>query len=429
VSSCCDIETIADIPSEERFERKPLQLNVCFDEPVLTGDRAVWLSLINEKLSPLLTGACEVHPARHPPGIVGQPSVVEEFLKQCERPLVIVGALCPPDAPVVAQFLSCLGAPVWAEASSQLLSLPELKPLLLRSGNGFVRKLFDQGRFDGVLRIGGVPSPRVWRDLDERLSHLPVCVISEQPFLGLERGELVAGPLPLILSPLLETGSVPSYTVAHDIRAADDVRRAGIAELLGRYPKSEVGMLARIAAHVPARAQVYLGNSLPIREWEIATVSGGPERALYGVSRGANGIDGQLSTFLGWVNSNRKPEPASEAWAIVGDLTALYDLNAFWALRHLEYPLSLRVVVLNNGGGQIFSRMFSSQLFLNQHTISFKGLSEMWGLECLEWSGEHALPVASSDAPGPNLLLIEARPCDTQSAHFWKEFERLQASA
>lgn len=425
VSSCSDIEALTDIPSEELFENKPLQLNVCFDEPVLTGDRTEWLSLINEKLSPLLKGTREVSPAHHSPGIVGEPSVVGEFLKKSERPLVVVGALCPPDAPVVAQFLSCLGAPVWAEASSQLLSVPELQPLLLRSGNGFVRKLFDQRRFDGVLRIGGVPSPRVWRDLDERLSHVPVCVISERPFLGLERGELVAGPLPSILSPLIEAGNLPSYTLAHDIREADDVRRAGIAELLGRYPKSEVGMLAQIAEQIPARAQVYLGNSLPIREWEIATASGGPEQALYGVSRGANGIDGQISTFLGWISHHQESDRASEAWAIVGDLTALYDLNAFWALRYLNQAPPLRVIILNNGGGQIFSRMFSSRMFLNEHDTSFSGLGEMWGLTHQAWTGVGSVPTAASDSLHPNLLLLEARPCDTQSAEFWRDFERL----
>src|SRR5690606_40538724 len=47
-------------------------------------------------------------------------------------------------------------------------------------------------------------------------------------------------------------------------------------------------------------------------------------------TRGANGIDGQVSTFYGLAHN------APPALAVVGDLTALYDLNAPWVLNRSE---------------------------------------------------------------------------------------------
>ena len=100
---------------------------------------------------------------------------------------------------------------------------------------------------------------------------------------------------------------------------------------------------------IPAGAAVLLGNSLPIREWNHAAAF--EDRGLRCFScRGANGIDGALSTFFGLSDDD------AESWAIVGDLTALYDLSAPWILNQLA-PGKRRIVVINNGGGRIFSKL------------------------------------------------------------------------
>ena len=78
-------------------------------------------------------------------------------------------------------------------------------------------------------------------------------------------------------------------------------------------------------SHRPFRrgSLVFLGNSLPIREWNVFAAT--EDRWLRcHANRGANGIDGCVSTFLGLGADE------AESWAVVGDLTALYDLAALW---------------------------------------------------------------------------------------------------
>ena len=108
-------------------------------------------------------------------------------------------------------------------------------------------------------------------------------------------------------------------------------------------------------------------------------------------NRGANGIDGQVSTFLGWC------EPAHDNICVVGDLTAIYDLNAPWVVPQLG-DVRFRIVVVNNGGGRIFSRVASlrvvdpalrERIIENVHDVRFEHWAAMWNIDVTEqesWS-------------------------------------------
>jgi 2-succinyl-5-enolpyruvyl-6-hydroxy-3-cyclohexene-1-carboxylate synthase len=97
-------------------------------------------------------------------------------------------------------------------------------------------------------------------------------------------------------------------------------------------------------------------------------------------NRGANGIDGQLSTFFG------QCDPARANVCVAGDLTAIYDLNAPWIVPQLPRELRFEIVVVNNGGGRIFSRVASlaaidRTLLENAHDVHFDKWAAMWGIE------------------------------------------------
>ncbi len=90
---------------------------------------------------------------------------------------------------------------------------------------------------------------------------------------------------------------------------------------------------------------MFVGNSLVVRL--IDALSQLPAGYPVYSNRGASGIDGLLSTAAGVQRASGKP-----TLAIVGDLSALYDLNALALLRQVSAPLVL--IVVNNNGGQIF---------------------------------------------------------------------------
>ena len=64
-------------------------------------------------------------------------------------------------------------------------------------------------------------------------------------------------------------------------------------------------------------------------------------------NRGANGIDGLVSSGIGAASATGRP-----TWIVTGDLGLFHDMNALATLRHAETPV--RIVVLNNDGGGIF---------------------------------------------------------------------------
>lgn len=286
-------------------------------------------------------------------------------------PLVILGGLAAKHRERVREFVVQLGAPVYAEALSGLRedrSLP-----LITAGERMIRR----ARFDSVIRIGNVPTLRFWRDL-ENLA-LPVTHYSDLPFRGLTRGEV----LPIDALPSL-SGTRDESFFAED---ADLARR--FSEILDEEPQSELAMLRAVSRELPDGARVYLGNSLPIREWDL--VASRERRFEYEANRGANGIDGQLSTFFGWCAPDR------ENVCIVGDLTAIYDLGAPWIVPQLD--ARFRIVILNNGGGRIFGRVASlraldpalrERIIENVHDVHFEHWAKMWDIDVTELRPDEA---------------------------------------
>jgi len=344
----------AETSLETWTRSRPLHLNVEFDEPLI--DSAV----VGCRLS-VVGGTAESRAiSRVTLATPNQQPVTTK------RPLVIAGALASRHRERVKAFAIALGAPVYAEALSGLREDLDL-PLIL-SGE----RMIPRGNFDSVIRIGGVPTLRFWRDL-ETLG-LPVTHYSDLPFAGLTHGEVHR----------LE--ALPDLRGERDdeFHERDRAQAARFARILDDEPQSELAIIRALSHELPQGARVYLGNSLPIREWDLAA-SREPRGFVYEANRGANGIDGQLSTFFGWA------APGAANFCVLGDLTAIYDLGAPWILRQLE--ALVRVVIVNNGGGRIFGRVASlraldpamrARIIENVHEVRFGDWAKMWSLDLTE---------------------------------------------
>jgi 2-succinyl-5-enolpyruvyl-6-hydroxy-3-cyclohexene-1-carboxylate synthase len=388
-----DLEDGDELPDWPMFDG-PAHVNVCFSEPLLAG----WTS----QDAPLPAAVPPSAPRRADAPFTGR-GEVESFLGGVRAPLVLAGAIPETrDREEAAAFCRSLAAPVIADASSGLRSGGGVTRLL--TGDAAARRGFEQDAFDSVIRLGDVPSCRTWRDLDGSLG-VPVLSVSRKPWRGLTRGTHVQVPPGASLS-LPGTATRAADPAARALLEWDGRLMDSIERLLDRFPGSEPALVRRVSETIPPGSSVYLGNSLPIREWnQFATFA--DRRFAIGENRGANGIDGQLSSFLGWA------EPGVENWAVIGDLTALYDLSALWALRHLD-GIRLRVVVINNGGGRIFQRMFRNERFQNRHGVGFEGWAAMWGADYYA-----ELPARATG----EAAVIELRPDDRETDAFWAGFD------
>jgi 2-succinyl-5-enolpyruvyl-6-hydroxy-3-cyclohexene-1-carboxylate synthase len=106
----------------------------------------------------------------------------------------------------------------------------------------------------------------------------------------------------------------------------------------GEGAVSEPG-IARVFSKIDG--DLFLGNSMPVRDYDSCGFGGG---RVFG-NRGASGIDGNIATIAGVAMAGGRG-----LTAVLGDLAALHDLNSLPLLRGL--PVAL--VVVNNDGGGIF---------------------------------------------------------------------------
>ncbi len=130
-------------------------------------------------------------------------------------------------------------------------------------------------------------------------------------------------------------------------RAADAAMHAWLAGVGESGEAYEGAVWPALAGALPDGATLWAGSSMPVRDMDAWLPS--LDRAItICSSRGANGIDGVVSTALGSAAVARGPVAL-----VIGDVSFLHDLNALVAAR--LHDLSATIVLINNDGGGIFS--------------------------------------------------------------------------
>lgn len=340
----------------------PLHINVCLPDP----DPA-W--------NPV---SCDLYPAAPPEenGFRGSLADLARALRFKSRKglVVMLGGLDPTEQAPARWLAQELKAPVVADATSGLRE--ELAPLALADADALLK----ENPPAVVLRMGDVPVARFWRDLED-IPSTEVFSITRTGFSGLARpSTVITGDLEAILHAL---GEVDSVGDVNGLRAMNKRRKALMEELLITCPDSEQAMVRAFSCFAADGDCIYLGNSMPVRYWNSFAQTSVPTENVR-ANRGANGIDGQISGFLG--ASARR----ARSWALMGDLTAMYDSNALALLPQLDR--GIRVLgVINNGGGGIFRTLPGADghseamraLLIQPHAYSFKAIAEQWGMRYL----------------------------------------------
>jgi 2-succinyl-5-enolpyruvyl-6-hydroxy-3-cyclohexene-1-carboxylate synthase len=397
-----------DLANEEEVSLRnwqqngPAHLNICLDEP---------LTQIFDNLVPLNT---EVYSHKKSEDFEATKKALDHFLQSSRFPLVVVSAIEEEAQNPLVTFLQDYKAPVYLEGVSGLREDPRLRHLrITRTDN--LWKAAEKANYpiDGILRIGGVPTFRLWRDLEDLSGKVQVCSISDQPFSGLHWGSIQTTPLDDFFNEYMINDSKNDAkfkvgAVNRDCRrwlAADQEYANKLSDLLHQESQSEAALVCQLSKQIPSEALVYLGNSLPIREWDAYAATPIKHPHVF-ASRGVCGIDGQISTFFGMCRPDR------QNWGIIGDLTAVYDLAAPWILQQMQ-EIDLNLVIINNGGGKIFARMFPLKQMQNPHKLHFKSLAELWGMryECYTHLPEKM--------PYGGHRLIEIIPDEDSTVRFW----------
>ena len=174
-------------------------------------------------------------------------------------------------------------------------------------------------------------------------------------------------------------GSPENHTSSFKRDWLDNSRKAAFlsTEYLAKVPYSDLKVFETLVRLLPVGGNIQYGNSTPVRYSNLFPHSN------FGVSvnsnRGTSGIDGCVSTAAGAAYVNKKTTVS-----IVGDISFFYDSNALW--NNYLSP-GLRIVVINNSGGNVFRLIEGptkiegfEKFFETKHELTAKHLASMYDI-------------------------------------------------
>jgi 2-succinyl-5-enolpyruvyl-6-hydroxy-3-cyclohexene-1-carboxylate synthase len=251
----------------------------------------------------------------------------------------------------LAHLAAAAGFPILAEPTSQIRCGPHDRShvvaaydLLLRD-ESFAERL----RPDLVLRFGEMPTSKPLRAW---LAASGADQIVVDPFGGWNEPSrraaamLRADPTELAAGWAARVGRGDRENAEAWLEAERAAEQVIAGELAEDGPISEPALHRALGAAHRDGDLVYTASSMPIRDQEAFLPSGEVD-AHFLCNRGANGIDGLISSGIGAAAASGRPTTI-----VTGELGLLHDLGGLAALRGVEAPV--RVVVIDNDGGGIF---------------------------------------------------------------------------
>lgn len=279
-------------------------------------------------------------------------AALERALAGARRPLVVAGpAPLHADAAAILRGIARLGLPLLVERTSQLRGGPDQGAARI---GAFDLLLHDpafraQMAPDLVVQLGAPPTSGLYeRWMSERAATRRLVIRPRGWSDPQSSAEILwADPAALLCSLSARCAIEPGWTerwVQAEARAWSAVEVA-----IASDPAGELGFAAAAVEALPEGALLVLGNSLPIRDVELAARPGGPAVGVL-CQRGANGIDGLVSGAAGAASASGRP-----TLLLIGDVSLLHDVGGLAVAG--EVATALVVVVLNNGGGRIFEQL------------------------------------------------------------------------
>ncbi|WP_312469824.1 2-succinyl-5-enolpyruvyl-6-hydroxy-3-cyclohexene-1-carboxylic-acid synthase [Neobacillus sp.] len=282
-----------------------------------------------------------------------------EIVMGKERGIIVCGNMADNQfAEAVTQLSKVLNFPILADPLSQLRSGKHSLENVIETYDTFLRNE-DAKTFlkpDVVLRFGAMPISKAlsiflkenhaveqividggggWRDPAALSTNMLFC--NETIFCE----KLVT---------FLETKSSSGYMQYW--KKVNRLTKENMAPIKDLTALSEGKLFYQLADMLPEGATLFVGNSMPIRDLDSFFLNNDKSIKVM-ANRGANGIDGTVSTAIGAALYSKS------LYLVLGDLTFFHDLNGLIAAK--LYNIDINIILVNNNGGGIFSFLPQSE--------------------------------------------------------------------
>jgi len=304
-----------------------------------------------------------------------------------DRGVIVVGPVKPHSpaafSRAIAQLSEKLSYPVLAEGLSPLRNYADLNPNLISTYDLLLRNtsLAEKLAPDVVLRIGEMPTSKQLRTWLERNQPRQWIIDPDGRNLDPLHGKTIHLRVTVealtAVAPAYENGS-NSYLKFW--RATETQVRQRLDQTMREIDWLFEGKTAWLLSKtLPSGTALFVSSSMPVRDVEFFWTTGNSAINPF-FNRGANGIDGSLSTALGMAHHRQS------CVMITGDLALLHDTNGF--LLRQQFVGHLTIVLINNNGGGIFEMLPIAQFdppfetfFATPQSVSFAQLCAAYGVE------------------------------------------------
>lgn len=363
----------------------PVHLNLPFRDPLPPIPQPHTISSVPEtfftgiSLPPLYKG-----------GVGGNFSPIFALALQYPEGVIIAGGASAQQPKAYCEAIACLsrfqGWPVLAEALSPLRNYAHLNPYLIATYDLILRneELAQKLAPKIVIQIGELPTSkelRTWLDITQ-----PQRWIIDPTPENLD--PLHGKTIHLRLSieqftyslPQEKANTKPSDYLNLWVKVESKVRNKIDTTMNSIDSLIEAKTAWLLAQTLPENTPIFIANSMPVRYMEFFWQPNQRFITPY-FNRGANGIDGTLSTALGIAHRHQS------SVMLTGDLALLHDTNGFLT-RH-KFIGHLTIILINNNGGGIFEMLPIAQFeetifedfFATPQNIDFAQLCSTYQVE------------------------------------------------
>jgi len=378
----------------------PVHLNVQFDEPLMPPGGVL----------PEVADAAVPEP-RIPVHDSADATRLAELVSG-RRGLIVAGPSDDPLLPAAtAAAAEALRWPVIADPLSGLRAGPHDRRRMICSGDLLAGAgWLDRTAPEFVIRVGALPTSKpLWSWLAEH-REVPLAVVDPVGWADPTRrvGCAVRAEPAAVLRALADAGIEPAgESWAESWSAADAAVRDAAAATLGTFDfPTEPAVAATVGRALPDGATLWVASSMPVRDVDLTF--GCMSRAVrVAANRGANGIDGFVSSALGAAASG------SHVVALAGDLSVVHDLGALVTAARSWIPIT--IVAINNDGGGIFHFLPQANVdpavferhFGTPHGLDLAAAARGLGVPSERIADREALAEAVASPPdGPRLVEV-----------------------
>lgn len=380
----------------------PVHFNIPFREPLLID--------FNEQLPPATFKSSFIGTITPNDESI---KVFEELISQTNKGFIIVGELAlGTDLRHIWDFVRKVKWPVLVESLSNMRSnIPEdCKQYVITTYDALLK---DEGfrqkvAADTVIRFGAQPVSKFLTMCLTETMPTNYIVVDEDAmfrdsssvtthFIHASIGQWLAN---------LQYESNSDIEYFNIWRASEETAAKYILDY-AQTESDEGAMVRTLLEQLPNGSDLFVSSSMPIRDIDTFLLPTNDDIQIF-ANRGANGIDGVMSTAVGFSfgRSDR------ELYLLIGDLAFLHDVNALIATRY--QPCNITVIVLNNDGGGIFSYLSQStvkeyyeDLFGTPTALKFEDIAKMYDMEYIQIKELSEMNSVLSNEKQKPLRLIE----------------------